>query len=190
MAEQRLIDANKLKKKSVPYIRGRYGYSAKSEDWAVLVKDINNAPTIDPEELPIVKELRDELKKTKAERDKNAEYLDIVAQNIADLTGAVIKMEQERDEAVAQLRGYCPACKNYTANSVDEICISCKYGHSLFPYNAANDNWEWIGIMEEIPRSSKYEKLNEQLLLTQQKLQEATDSINGICKTYERVFHD
>lgn len=65
----RLIDANELKKKSVPHVRGEHGYSAKAENWAVLVKDVNNAPTIDPETLPIVQELRAEIDRIKNERD-------------------------------------------------------------------------------------------------------------------------
>lgn len=44
--------------------------------------------------------------------------------------------------------------------------------------------------MNLIAGALRYEKLHEQLLLTQQKLLEAIDSISGICKTYERVFHD
>lgn len=69
LAEQRMIDANELKKKSVPHVRGEHGYSAKAENWAVLAKDINNSPTIDPETLPIVQQLRAELEKVTAERD-------------------------------------------------------------------------------------------------------------------------
>lgn len=71
----RLIDANELKKKSVPHVRGEHGYSAKAENWAVLVKDVNNAPTIDPETLPIVQELRAEIERIKKERDKAIEDL-------------------------------------------------------------------------------------------------------------------
>lgn len=69
MSEQRLIDANELKKKSIPHVRGEHGYSAKAENWAVLVKDINNSPAIDPETLPIVRELREQLARVTAERD-------------------------------------------------------------------------------------------------------------------------
>lgn len=45
-------------------------------------------------------------------------------------------------------------------------------------------------VMNLVDRTLKDKKFHEQLLLTQQKLQEAIDSINRICKTYERVFHD
>lgn len=65
----RLIDADELEKKSILHIRGEYGYSARSENWVVLVKDINNTPTVDPETLPIVQELREELAKVTAEMD-------------------------------------------------------------------------------------------------------------------------
>lgn len=77
MAEPRLIDANKIKPVHVEY----YG---KVVDWAT----IEYAPTIDPETIPLVRQLREELARVTAER--NAE--------------------------VKQLHGYCHACKNYTKN--------------------------------------------------------------------------
>lgn len=55
MAEQRLIDANKIKPVHV-------GYYGKVVDWAT----IEYAATIDPETLPIVRQLREELEDTKA----------------------------------------------------------------------------------------------------------------------------
>lgn len=65
----RLIDADELEKKNILHIRGEYGYSARSENWVMLVKDINNTPTVDPETLPIVQELRKQLDRVTAERD-------------------------------------------------------------------------------------------------------------------------
>lgn len=85
--KMRLIDANKLKKKSVPYSRGEYGYSAKAENWAVLVKDINNAPTIYPETLPIVQELREKLERVTAERDE-----------LASLSGKLVVLCEQPEE--------------------------------------------------------------------------------------------
>ena len=56
--EVRLIDANKIKPVHVEY----YG---KVVDWAT----IEYAPTIDPESLPIVRQLREELARVTAERN-------------------------------------------------------------------------------------------------------------------------
>lgn len=73
----RLIDANELEKKSIPHVRGEHGYSAKSENWAVLVKDIIDAPTIDPETMPIVQELKKQLEQVTKERDSAIKYLKV-----------------------------------------------------------------------------------------------------------------
>lgn len=45
----RLIDADEIKKEAVPHTRGDFGYSADIRKWAVLVGDIDDAPTIEAE---------------------------------------------------------------------------------------------------------------------------------------------
>lgn len=48
MADKRkLIDANEIIKKAVPYTKGSFGYSSNIRDWAVLVGDIQDAAAID-----------------------------------------------------------------------------------------------------------------------------------------------
>lgn len=64
MAEQRLIDANKIKPVHV-------GYYGKVVDWAT----IEYAATIDPETLPIVQQLRGELARVTAEKDASIKDL-------------------------------------------------------------------------------------------------------------------
>ena len=49
----RMIDADEVRKNAVPHIRGNYGYSADIRKWAVLVGDIDDAPTIDA--VPVVR---------------------------------------------------------------------------------------------------------------------------------------
>lgn len=48
-----MIDADGIRKKAVPHNRGNYGYSADIRKWAVLVSDIDDAPTIDA--VPVVR---------------------------------------------------------------------------------------------------------------------------------------
>lgn len=43
----RLVNADEIRKKAVPHTRGDHGYSADIRKWAVLVGDIDDAPTID-----------------------------------------------------------------------------------------------------------------------------------------------
>ena len=49
----RMVDADEIRKKAVPHTRGDHGYSADIRKWAVLVGDIDDAPTIDA--VPVVR---------------------------------------------------------------------------------------------------------------------------------------
>ena len=49
----RLVDADEIRKKAVPHTRGEHGYAADIRKWAVLVGDIDDAPTIDA--VPVVR---------------------------------------------------------------------------------------------------------------------------------------
>ena len=69
MAEQRLIDANALlDKQESLYMKGHVLFHG------VTAYAIENAPTIDPETLPIVRRLREELARVAAERDAAVNY--------------------------------------------------------------------------------------------------------------------
>lgn len=113
MAEQRLIDANILLDKCESlYMRGHILFHG------VTACTIENAPTIDPETIPVVRQLREELARVTA----------------------------ERDAAVEQLRGYCPACKSYTKNHCEWPCEDCKHEYYQYRSKNAMDNWEWRGL--------------------------------------------
>lgn len=92
------------------------------------------SPTIDPETLPIVKELRAENKKlTEALGDSFA----------IDLMNKLDKVEKERDAAVNDLRdcavedyAECMYCSY--RNKGTTLCQDCIYG----------SNWEWRGLKE------------------------------------------
>lgn len=66
MAEQRLIDANKEVIRAYEDIPEPYS--------DVLISFLRGCETIDPESLPIVQQLRAELARVTAERDKIAQY--------------------------------------------------------------------------------------------------------------------
>lgn len=74
--EVRLIDANKIKPVHVEY----YG---KVVDWAT----IEYAPTIDPENVPIVRQLREELARVTAERDAAVKDLEQAITIYRDVEG-------------------------------------------------------------------------------------------------------
>ena len=64
MDEQRLIDANALREDWLENGENEYVYDTNS-----FLSSIDYAPTIDPETLPIVRQLRAELARVTAERD-------------------------------------------------------------------------------------------------------------------------
>lgn len=77
--EQRPIDANELKARlSSLEGRGGHKYYRKAVDDCLhkhFPRIIDDAPTIDPETLPIVRQLREELARVTAERDAAVEDL-------------------------------------------------------------------------------------------------------------------
>ena len=64
MAEQRLIDANALREDWLENGENEYVYDTNS-----FLASLDDAPTINPETLPIVRQLRAELARVKVERD-------------------------------------------------------------------------------------------------------------------------
>lgn len=120
MAEQRLIDANKLNRKK-KYLFETRGLPFPKSEWFIKADDLFSAPSIDPETLPVVKELREKLARIMA----------------------------ERDAAVEQLRGYCHSCKNYTENHCEGPCGNCKHEYYQYRNVDAVDNWEWSGHQKD-----------------------------------------
>lgn len=96
---------------------------------------IKNIPTIDPETLPIVKQLRAEVKR--------------LNKGIESLSKNVEIAYKQRDGAVEQLRGICRSCKNYTENHCCGPCGDCKYEYYAYRFADAKDRWEWIGLKDE-----------------------------------------
>lgn len=62
-----------------------------------------------------------------------------------ELAGRLEAAEAERDAAIEQLHGYCPACKHYTPNHGVGQCSMCKHEYRLFRGARATDNWAWKG---------------------------------------------
>ena len=77
MVEPRLIDANKLNKKK-KYLFETRGLPFPKSEWFIKADDLFGAPTIDPETLPLVRQLREELARVTAERDAAVKDLETV----------------------------------------------------------------------------------------------------------------
>lgn len=106
MAEQRLIDANKLNRKK-KYQFETHGLPFPKSDWFIRASDLFSAETIDQETLPIVKQLRAEVAGLKDQLDR-LEYwqLDrkIVLESAAQDRAAVNVMRKHCEKTIAELR--------------------------------------------------------------------------------------
>ena len=68
--EMRLIDANALREDWLQNGENEYVYDTNS-----FLSSLDDAPTIDPETIPVVRQLREELARVKKERDAAVEQL-------------------------------------------------------------------------------------------------------------------
>lgn len=79
--EQRLIDANKI----LYHQAWESGSMEPANEGVALMSEVQAMPTIDPEALPIVRQLREELERVTAERDAAIKELDEVTSEVDDL---------------------------------------------------------------------------------------------------------
>lgn len=114
MAEQRLIDANALREDWLENGENEYVYDTNS-----FLSSLDDAPTIDPENITVVRQLREELARVTAERD--AAYSDF-------------KLIEEEC--------LCSVCDHQ--NEPDLFCADCKGS----PY-VATDTFKWRGQQKE-----------------------------------------
>lgn len=124
MAEQRLIDATDL------IARGNASFGGVS-DAVLLKKFVDAQPTIDPESLPIVRQLREELAREKRLYDNLQKDLAITA--------------NERDAALERVKHYAG-------------CWECKVreeGTCAMPFFKDEcSDWEWRGPQKENERGT------------------------------------
>ena len=59
------------------------------------------------------------------------------------------QVKQERDVAIEQLHGHCPACAHYTPNHNEGLCGFCCFEIAQDTNVEINDNWKWRGPKEE-----------------------------------------
>jgi len=61
----------------------------------------------------------------------------------------VEQVKRERDVAIEQLHGHCPACAHYTPNHNEGPCQFCCFEIARGTNVEINDNWKWRGPKEE-----------------------------------------
>ena len=65
------------------------------------------------------------------------------------LRDEVEQVKRERDVAIEQLHGHCPACAHYTPNHNEGLCRFCCFEVARNTNVEINDNWEWRGQKED-----------------------------------------
>ena len=82
----------------------------------------------------VVKKAATALSKLQAENEKLRDELE--------------QVKRERDVAIEQLHGHCPACAHYTPNHNEGLCRFCCFEVARNTNVEINDNWEWRGQKE------------------------------------------
>jgi hypothetical protein len=66
----------------------------------------------------------------------------------AELRAELEQVKRERDVAIEQLHGHCPACAHYTPNHNEGLCRFCCFEIAQDTNVEINDNWKWRGPKE------------------------------------------
>ena len=85
----------------------------------------------------------------KQDMDDAATALSVLQAENEKLRAELERVKQERDVAIEQLHGHCPACAHYTPNHNEGLCRFCCFEVARNTNVEINDNWEWRGQKEE-----------------------------------------
>lgn len=102
--------------------------------WAGLDKAVRNGN--------VYRHMQEELKLT---HEENQSLKDANENLRAELE----QVKRERDVAIEQLHGHCPACAHYTPNHNEGPCQFCCFEIARGTNVEINDNWKWRGPKEE-----------------------------------------
>ena len=163
----RLIDADALlDKQESLYMKGNVLFHG------VTACIIENAPTIDPETLPIVQELR-ALVKEQEEQLSHLEYWELdrkqvlksaagdraaikamqkhCEKTIAELRAELKRVTAERDAAIEDLKilSDCDYCKYDCKNYEEDDCRFCSVKKCKCRTCKDGSSWEWRGLVAE-----------------------------------------
>lgn len=99
--------------------------------------------------------LQTENEKLRAELAKAHEKADVRVKTNAKLIeknsiliNELEQVKRERDVAIEQLHGHCPACAHYTPNHNEGLCRFCCFEIAQDTNVEINDNWKWRGPKE------------------------------------------
>lgn len=81
-----------------------------------------------------------------SKENQRADRLEAENENLRD---ELEQVKRERDVAIEQLHGHCPACAHYAPNHNEGLCRFCCFEVARNTNVEINDNWEWRGQKED-----------------------------------------
>ena len=154
----RLIDANVAKENLFTYYsfvnedtcKSNYtGETLMSYEVADMIEDcIENTPTIDPETLPIVRELREKLMLTEANQNHFKEERDLFLFKMKETAEAATSEIDRRNETICELREKLErvtAERDVALKQLSDIsdCDTCKHTECIPRGGRGKCKWEW-----------------------------------------------
>lgn len=125
--ERMRVTVDSWKKK---YVEANGKWIEVENKWAGLDKAVRNGNVYRP--------MQEELKLTHEENQS----LKDANENLRD---ELEQVKWERDVAIEQLHGHCPACAHYTPNHNEGPCQFCCFEIARGTNVEINDNWKWRG---------------------------------------------
>lgn len=92
--------------------------------------------------------LRSELKQKSKLIAQQAAELERRDKLLKEQEAELEQAKRERDVAIEQLHGHCPACAHYTPNHNEGLCRFCCFEVARNTNVEINDNWKWRGPKE------------------------------------------
>ncbi len=134
-----------------------YGYHINGEVLGMNCSDFEQVMVDAADEIANVPTLRAENKRLKSLLGESGQDLWSKENQRADrleaennkLRAELEQVKRERDVAIEQLHGHCPACAHYTPNHNEGLCRFCCFEVARNENVEINDNWEWRGPKEE-----------------------------------------
>ena len=107
--------------------------------------EIANVPTLQAENKRLKSLLGESGQDLWSKENQRADRLEAENKKLRD---EVEQVKRERDVAIEQLHGHCPACAHYTPNHNEGLCRFCCFEVARNTNVEINDNWEWRGPKE------------------------------------------
>ena len=108
--------------------------------------EIANVPTLQAENKRLKSLLGESGQDLWSKENQRADRLEAENKKLRD---EVEQVKRERDVAIEQLHGHCPACAHYTPNHNEGPCQFCCFEIARGTNVEINDNWKWRGPKEE-----------------------------------------